>query len=164
EIFRGIGFVVRDSNWGTPSLPATASITESVGEVRVSAAGRLEAEGQDLSWEIDWLVTEAGLEARVRGRSSNGFRTNRTGFVAPHSAGASRGQPVRIGQSAAAADDPRFPDLVSPGLPFFDIFSMSNTSPSGAAVALAFKGEVFEADDQRSWTDVSFKTSCLPLA
>ena len=29
---------------------------------------------------------------------------------------------------------------------------------------LAFEGDIFEMEDQRNWTDASFKTYCTPLA
>lgn len=34
----------------------------------------------------------------------------------------------------------------------------------GVTVGIDFSGETFEMEDQRNWTDASFKTYCRPLA
>jgi hypothetical protein len=98
-------------------------------------------------------------EARVDGT----FETNRTGFVILH--------PIE-GVAGAAADvvgsdgEPRhgsFPERILPGQPFFDIQEIRHGFAGGGTVHLRFSGEVFEMEDQRNWTDASFKTYCRPL-
>src|SRR5262249_37394736 len=56
-----------------------------------------------------------------------------------------------------------FPDLISPHQPFFDMQSISHGTPSGDRVTISFTGDLFEMEDQRNWTDASYKTYSTPL-
>src|SRR5947208_16948786 len=76
EIFRGIGFVVRDANWGTPPLLAEAAISRSDNSASVQSSGSLNAAGGDLSWSTQWTITNSGLVASARATSVNAFATN----------------------------------------------------------------------------------------
>jgi hypothetical protein len=53
--------------------------------------------------------------------------------------------------------------MVSPGQPVFDIAGLVY-SVQGIEVTITFKGETFEMEDQRNWTDASYKTYCRPLS
>jgi hypothetical protein len=163
EIFRGIGLVARDSNWATPALEASPDLSRYGDEFYIECKGALAHADQELDWSLRWVVREDGLEARMKASSKAGFRTNRTGFVVLHSLGAARGRPVRITHPDESDEDAAFPDLVSPHQPFFDIAGMAYETPAGHAVSIAFEGEVFETEDQRNWTDASYKTYCRPL-
>jgi hypothetical protein len=104
------------------------------------------------------------VEARGRASSASGFDTNRTGFVVLHSLGAARGRPVTVTHPDGRVEETRFPELVSPHQPFFDIAAMEYETAAGHRLRLVFEGEVFETEDQRNWTDASYKTYCRPLA
>jgi len=164
ELFRGIGFVVRDANWGTPPLAAEAQLARESGRATATAAGTLAHPAGDLSWSVSWTMTERMIEGRARAMSASGFETNRTGFVVLHSLGASRGRPVAVTHSDGRVEEARFPELVSPHQPFFDIVAMEYETRAGHRLRLTFEGEVFETEDQRNWTDASYKTYCRPLA
>lgn len=163
ELFRGIGFVVRDSDWGTPALPATAIHSGAAGKLHVSSAGELQISAGDLSWSIDWTIREDHIEARAEWSSRSGFVTNRIGFVILHSLAATRGRLVRVTHPGGGSETTRFPQLVSPGQPFFDIAAMHYESLGGRRLSLTFSGETFEIEDQRNWTDASYKTYSRPL-
>ncbi len=164
ELFRGIGFVVRDVNWGTADLPAEARLQRQDGQVTATAGGALDLAAGDLAWSVAWTVTDRMVEARARASSASGFDTNRTGFVVLHGLGAARGRPVAVTHSDGRVEETRFPDLVSPHQPFFDIAAMEYETAAGHRLRLMFEGEVFETEDQRNWTDASYKTYCRPLA
>lgn len=57
----------------------------------------------------------------------------------------------------------RFPHLISPYQPAFDIRSLE-LCIEGIRVRLDLLGDVFEMEDQRNWTDSSFKIYSRPLA
>jgi D-apionolactonase len=163
ELFRGIGFVVRDANWGTPGLEAEAKVVQE-GERMTIRSGGLHRQGDaDLAFEIEWTLTPTSVEARGRASSEAGFETNRTGFVVLHSLGTSRGRAVAVTHPDGSVERTAFPDFVSPHQPFFDITALDYETPTGHRVRLAFEGEVFEIEDQRNWTDASYKTYCRPL-
>src|SRR6476660_4572450 len=48
ELFRGIGFVVRDANWGTPTLTGEALLLLLDDRATVKSGGRLDIAGDDL--------------------------------------------------------------------------------------------------------------------
>jgi hypothetical protein len=54
------------------------------------------------------------------------------------------------------------PDLIAPAQPIRDIAKLA-FDIEGVKVDIAFLGEVFEMEDQRNWSDASFKTYCRPL-
>jgi hypothetical protein len=163
ELFRGIGFVVRDANWGTSALTSEAILSRQNDRATVKSGGELDASGGDLTWSAEWSITEGGLEAKGRASSLTGFDTNRTGFVVLHSLGATRGRPVKVFHPGGGIEETTFPELVSPHQPFFDIEALEYTTAAGTRLRLSFSGEVFEIEDQRNWTDASYKTYCRPL-
>jgi len=52
---------------------------------------------------------------------------------------------------------------VAPHQPFKDLGAITWEPAAGLQATVAFSGEVFETEDQRNWTDASFKTYCTPL-
>ncbi len=64
------------------------------------------------------------------------------------------------GETASGA----FPRLVSPHQPFFDLRAIRHQVTPGVEAEVRFEGEVFEMEDQRNWSDASFKTYSTPLA
>src|SRR6516165_10927858 len=95
EVFRGLGFVARDANWGTPALSGSPQITADR-TTRIECGGDLSTGTGDLAWSIVWTIDEGAIEGRAEWTSRGGFLTNRTGFVVLHNLSASRGQPVRV--------------------------------------------------------------------
>lgn len=164
ELFRGIGFVVRDQHWGTHRLEATPQIAETAEAITVSVAGHLETDDGPLDWRLVWTITPAGLSAAMRCTSETGFMTTRTGFVVLHSVPAACGQAITVTHADGVSDESRFPILVSPHQPFFDIAGMDYTTAAGHRLGLRFTGETYETEDQRNWTDASYKTYSRPLS
>jgi hypothetical protein len=77
ELFRGIGFVVRDANWGTPVLNSEAILSRQNDRATVKSGSELDMSGGDLTWSAEWSIMKSGLEARGRASSATGFDTNR---------------------------------------------------------------------------------------
>ena len=59
-----------------------------------------------------------------------------------------------------------FPRRISAHQPFKNLRTLRWWPHANAQVEaeLHFKGDLFETEDQRNWTDASFKTYCTPLA
>jgi D-apionolactonase len=55
-----------------------------------------------------------------------------------------------------------FPDLISPHQPFIDMQSIAHATGDGEIV-IRFEGDLWEMEDQRNWTDASYKTYSTPL-
>ena len=56
-----------------------------------------------------------------------------------------------------------FPRYVAPHQPFVDMQSISWEIASGLHAEMEFQGDVFEMEDQRNWTDASYKTYSTAL-
>ena len=41
--------------------------------------------------------------------------------------------------------------------------SISHGTPGGGEIVIRFEGDLFEMEDQRNWTDASYKTYSTPL-
>lgn len=57
-----------------------------------------------------------------------------------------------------------FPVDIAPHQPFLNIQAISHEVRPGLQAEVRFSGETFELEDQRNWTDASYKTYCTPLA
>ena len=90
------------------------------------------------------------------------FATNRTGLVVLHPP-ALAGTELTVRHSGGAVERTLFPGRISPHQPAFDIAGLS-WSHDGLGVDVRFTGDVFEMEDQRNWTDASYKTYSRPLA
>src|SRR5690606_30044969 len=90
-------------------------------------------------------------------------QTNRAGFCILHPASAT-GLPCIIEHSNGSLEKTSFPDEIMPSQPFFDVSSIVYEPTADLEVSVRMSDEVFETEDQRNWTDASFKTYCRPLS
>ena len=60
--------------------------------------------------------------------------------------------------------DTRFPDLIDPVQPMMNLRAIRHQFAPGAYVDCRMEGDTFEMEDQRNWTDASYKTYVRPLA
>ncbi|MFT4037142.1 MAG: hypothetical protein QM692_03085 [Thermomicrobiales bacterium] len=154
---------VRDHNWNTIEPRYTAYEVEEREDgftVRYSA----EHVSPDVDFAWDGVITgtaDGVIRAEMDGAARRDFQKNRIGWCVLH--------PMEVAGVAASTETPegvvngQFPDLISPHQPFFDMESISHATPSGGEVTIAFSGDLFEMEDQRNWTDASYKTYSTPL-
>jgi hypothetical protein len=162
-VLRGLAFVARDENWGTLPLAAAPQIRRSGDSIEIEASGEGDHPNGDLSWHVLFRISPKGIEARSTVRSLRGLRTNRTGLVVLHGLSASRGQEVVITHADGRSTRSAFPVPISPHQPFMNMAALAHRTARGTGVLIAFEGEVFETEDQRNWTDASYKTYSRPL-
>ena len=97
------------------------------------------------------------------GEARSAFLRNRVGLVVLHPAGRRRrGRPGPAHRRRGSSEG-RWPEAISPHQPFVDVAGFDWTT-EGLAARLDLAGDVFETEDQRNWTDASFKTYSTPLA
>ena len=58
----------------------------------------------------------------------------------------------------------RFPDAIDPACPFRDIRAISHEIAPGTWATCTMQGDAYEMEDQRNWSDASYKTYVRPLA
>ena len=89
------------------------------------------------------------------------FETNRCGFVVLHPAAAA-GAAATIEHVDGSREATAFPELIDPWRPFVAIREITHRA-GGLDVTCRLEGEEFEMEDQRNWSDASFKTYGRPL-
>jgi hypothetical protein len=162
EVLRGLTWPVRDADWGTvPVRAVKESLTDTQYQVQFAAlSGAFEGV---LSVSASDDGAAARLTAELRMTAHGDQTTNRAGFCLLHPVRGVAGTALRIGHPDDRETQGSFPALIQPDQPARDIARMSHqVGPVAVEVALA--GEVFEMEDQRNWSDASFKTYCRPLA
>ena len=83
--------------------------------------------------------------------------TNRAGFVVLHPAWLA-GQKLKVTHVDDREEETRFPERISPSQPVFDIRALSHEVAPGLWATCRMEGDTFEMEDQRNWTDASYKT------
>ncbi|MBT2486477.1 MULTISPECIES: hypothetical protein [unclassified Microbacterium] len=154
-VLRAVRAVVRDRGWETVPVAVRrldrgaesfelALQHEGLG-ARVSSTLTVATRGDELS--IVWSAVSAAA-----------FDTCRTGLVALHPP-SEAGRDVVVVHSDGSTEATDFPVDISPHQPIRDIRELR--IDGGARIS--FTGDVFEMEDQRNWTDASFKTYSRPL-
>jgi hypothetical protein len=164
EVVRGIDCPIRDENWGTyPQEDVTERWNDGGADRKAYCRSFTVGEGAlagTLTAEIDpagSIVVSLALAARRT------FLTSRAGFVVLHPIAGVAGTPLAVRHSDGSREQTAFPALIAPAQPAFDITGLEHAC-RGVRVELDFAGEVFEMEDQRNWSDASYKTYCRPLA
>jgi hypothetical protein len=154
---------IRDRNWNTIE-PRYLEYHLEQGDDSFSLRFVAENVGNDVNYE--WTGTIAGsadgvITATMDGHARQDFLKNRIGWCVLH--------PMDLAGAPATVETPNgavsgaFPDLISPHQPFIDMESILHGTSGGGEVVIRFAGDLFEMEDQRNWTDASYKTYSTPL-
>jgi hypothetical protein len=166
EILRGIYAAVRDHNWGTPQPKLRdLRVVQTPSSFEVGFQADCVRGAVDFSWT--GRITGAGDGAVVysfEGEARSAFRRNRIGFCVLHPIRECAGRPCTLETVSGAIEKGVFPDLISPHQPFFDLRAITHAVEPGLEAEVRMEGDTFETEDQRNWTDASFKTYCTPLS
>ena len=162
-VLRAIKGVIRDHQWRTlqPEVRDLAFLEDDDG---VTVRIHVDYTGGDAHYEamLKVRLTPFTVDVEFNGRAKTAFRRNRIGLVVLHPASES-GREITAVSLAGNVTTRRFPEEISPELIFTDIASLE-WADAGTAFDLSFAGDVFETEDQRNWTDASFKTYSTPSA
>jgi hypothetical protein len=90
--------------------------------------------------------------------------TNRAGFCVLHPIKECAGKICTVVHPDKTSETAVFPELISPIQPMKNISAMEWEPAKGITAKLQFSGDIFEMEDQRNWTDASYKTYCRPLS
>jgi hypothetical protein len=166
EIIRAVAFLVRDEDWSTcrPTIHGV-KIDESTSSFRLSYSAECTNPQDDtLSYELEIDCDATGdLTVRAKLQTKTSFLTARTGFCVLHPIEGVAGAPACVTHSDGSVEHSHFPALIDPWQPFKDIRAIAYQLPNGLSVRCTLLGDVFEMEDQRNWSDASFKTYSRPL-
>lgn len=164
EIVRMIYSAVRDCNWGTTEpviVDDEIQIQDTSFQINVLA----EYKAGPIDFEARYLISgnEKGIRFELNGTALTDFQKNRIGFCILHPILECAGKTATVNHANGMASEFTFPQYISPVQPVKDVRSINWNPVPGTTATLLFTGDVFEMEDQRNWTDASYKTYCTPL-
>jgi D-apionolactonase len=165
EILRRVYVAIRDRNWGTV-LPHLSNVQKEVS----GEAFRISYEVENKQDEIDffWKGTITGdpegtITFAMEGVARSTFLRNRIGFCVLHPIKECAGQACTVEKADGSIVQGTFPRYIAPHQPFMDMRAIWHEVTPGVMAEVRFTGDTFEMEDQRNWTDASYKTYCTPL-
>jgi D-apionolactonase len=165
EVIRMIYTAVRDRDWLTLTpLITDQKIVKEENSFKISY--RSLYQNERIQFSADYVVEGRGdntIIFTMEGVALQSFEKNRIGFCVLHPIEECAGINCIIEHSDGTTEQSIFPEDISPRQVFSDIKSMKWIADK-AICRLDFEGDVFETEDQRNWTDASFKTYSTPLS
>jgi len=166
EVLRAISFVVRDRDWGTYA-PVFHDLAIEEEEDRFAVRYHAQCRGAGgerlvYSGRIAGSPTRLAFEAEAVPEGD--FLTNRCGFTLLHPVVGLAGEPVDVEHVDGRREHARLPDLIAPQQPFKDMRAITHQVAPGVRATCRMEGDSFEMEDQRNWSDASYKTYVRPLA
>ena len=165
ELVRMIYTAIRDEHWLTASMIISDEqvVQDDHGfKITYQAIYRLNAIEYFANVEIIGKPDDS-ISFHFIGTSNCDFLRNRIGICVHHPIKECVGQSVEIIQGDGSSVVAVFPQLIAPHQPFKNIQQLIWKTPKQLEATLAFEGDIFETEDQRNWTDNSFKTYSTPL-
>jgi D-apionolactonase len=161
ELVRQIDFPVRDENWASLSPEATfEGLTETAEGYWYER--HFEVADGSLVCRVIYQISDGIIMAKGEAEARRDFVTNRTGFTILHPIDGFAGHPVTVRYASGDEAKAVMPMRICPSQPIKDIAGLTfNTE--GTTLDIDFTGDVFEMEDQRNWSDASYKTYCRPL-
>ncbi|MGO6695583.1 hypothetical protein ACCS54_28590 [Rhizobium johnstonii] len=166
EVLRAVSYLVRDRDWGTYS-PEIADLKIEQSDDRFGVAYRALCVGpDDTKLIIDVRITGHAdrLDFEAEAIAATGFETNRCGFCILHPIVGVAGSSATVEHVDGQIVATRFPDVIEPWQPFKDMRAITHEVIPGVRAECRMEGDTFEMEDQRNWSDASYKTYVRPLA
>lgn len=165
ELVRRIYFAVRDRDWGT--LPNEIDNVRSAirdDSFDIEIAGRNSRGEIDFRWQMRITGDAEGtILCELEGQAHSSFWKNRIGFCVLHPIEGCAGEKCCLGLADGASTGGDFPRQIAAENPFRDITGIRQEIAPNLWFDIELAGDLFETEDQRNWTDASFKTFCTPL-
>ena len=165
EAIRAVSYVVRDQYWGTFNPEITDFTVETDGG---GFSVTYEAVCRDATQAFRYRAVITGspdgtLIFEGVGTAESDFLTNRTGFVVLHPVVGVSGRPVEVLRADGTSETVAFPEHIDPKQPIMGIRALTHEVVPGLKARCTMEGDIFEMEDQRNWTDASYKTYVRPL-
>ena len=164
EAVRCIAFVVRGPGWETLS-PDIADLRIGSDEDRLQIDYKALYAGSGGRLQVTASISasaEGSLRFAAEAEALTDFNTARTSFCILHPIARLAGRPLRVTHTDERIETTRFPDGISAHQPFFDIRALAHEVADGLWATVRMEGDVWEMEDQRNWTDASYKTYGRP--
>jgi hypothetical protein len=166
EIVQRIYMALRDEFWNTVHPQITPVLMENdSSSFRIIFKALHRERDINFLWRGELCGEKDGtLCYSMHGEALSTFKRNRIGFCVLHPLELCAGRACIIRTTEGKTKVETFPVFISPCQPFKDIRQLSYKISSYGSVSILFEGDTFEMEDQRNWTDASFKTYSTPLS
>lgn len=163
EVARGLSYLLRDENWATCTV--TSSLASGASN-QFAINGDIDENGIRFAYQLQIMLDSGGaLVVQSRGEALSDFKTNRVGLTFLHPVPDTVGSPLEITHTDGSRTSSKFPILIQPSQPAFDIAGMRYPLTVSDNVTISFDAlradgsqDCFEMEDQRNWGDASYKT------
>lgn len=163
EIVRGISPTMRDATWNTILLcPVADTLSEDPQSSGFTCSFQSPDGGCQGQFRVE-IPNERRVDVRLELRMLMDQHVNRAGLEVLHPLQGTVGSQLVILHTNGSVSESQFPEVVRPDQPARNVSGLCH-SIAGLHISLEFGGETFEMEDQRNWSDPSFKTYCRPLA
>jgi D-apionolactonase len=165
EVVRRIYASVRDCDWGTvPGAISDLTVRKGPQWFRVHFVSRHRQEDVDYVWSAEITGSAQGeIIFQMNGEALSNFQTNRIGICVLHPIQECVGKQYEAASADGKTRQGFFPSRVSLASPILDFCALRYEISPGVFAEFRFEGDIFETEDQRNWTDASFKTFSTPL-
>jgi D-apionolactonase len=165
EVIRRWYSAVRDQNWDTvPARLVGEEIEAGPDHFRVEYRAEHRQGDIDFAWNGSIAGAPDGtIIFRMDGVARSTFLRNRIGFCLLHPIRECADARCRFELGDGTSGEGLFPRFIAPHNPFHELRTFAHEVAPGVWAELRFEGDLFETEDQRNWTDASFKTFCTPL-
>jgi len=164
EILRMVYFALRDENWTTLDKQIQNEVREIGSDSFRIAYDCVNTKNGKAVFQWHAVLEgrrDGSVTFEIAGEALADQLKNRAGFCVLHPPDTTLGQPAEVLHTNGSTTRSAFPVNVDPVNPFKDMKGF-RWQTLGDWYTLAFEGDVFETEDQRNWTDASFKTFCTP--
>lgn len=165
EVILHIYIAVRGENWQT--LPRT--IEESQIDARARSFSIVcDCSSRQGETDFRWRLHAEGNEDGVISYAFDGialstFSANRVGLCVLHPIEQWRGKKLTVTTIDGCTEQHQPPNEIAPLPLFTDAAEISYALDASSQVKICLSGDAFEGEDQRNWTDLSYKTYSRPL-
>jgi hypothetical protein len=169
EVLRGLYAAVRDRDWGTVP-PHISHLESQVSDEAFTLTFDAACRRGDIHFLWKGFIRgqpDGSLLYEFDGEARSTFLRNRIGLCVLHPIRECAGAAARQTRVDGSVVECRFPTTIEPQIfgqgSFRDLRSVAHEIAPGLWAEVEFEGDVFEMEDQRNWTDASFKTYGTPL-
>jgi D-apionolactonase len=165
EVLRRIYVAVRDSNWEMV-MPTLSELHFSIKRESFRIAFAAEHRQAEIHFSWRGLIRGSArgeIRYTMEGEAEKDFMTNRIGFCVLHPIDECAGKPVEAVKVNGPNERREFPLLISPHQPLKNLRGTIHEIAPGVWAHVQVDGDIFEMEDQRNWSDASYKTYSRPF-
>ena len=164
QVINAIYTAVRDGNWGTIETDTESELVDQKKNgFQIKTILNFGDENEMFKARITVQANQNHLTYNMEGIALSGFYKNRIGICILHPVSECKGKSVKVIHTDGSTTLGLFPEEVSAHQPFKNISGMQWYPSGSIRTRLSMKGDIFEMEDQRNYTDNSYKIYSTPL-